>query len=369
MVKKILYCASTASHIMNFHLPYLKYFKEQGWQVDVAIGGKVESIPYTDHVIGLPLKKNVLAVSNLQSVRTVQRLLAENSYDLISSHTALAGAVIRLAVKMSGKRHCGKIVHTSHGYFFNGRSSLPESVYLDVEKYLSPVTDVLMVMNEVDYQIATQHRLGKIIVQIPGMGIDLSRFSGADAEEKRRLKLANGYQKTDFLIVYAAEMSKRKNQGELIRAFASMSPQESSVKLLLAGDGGLKRKYQEMALRLGVEESIIFLGYISDIASLYKMCDMAVSSSKCEGLPFNVMEAMACGLPVVASRVKGHTDLLGEEQIGQLYRLGDENGLASAMRKLLNDEPLRTKIGDRNTQRVLCYHLDKVKPLIEAAYR
>lgn len=368
MGKKILYCASSASHIINFHLPYLEYFKEQGWQVDVVIGGKVEPIPFTDRVIELPLEKNLLAVSNLQSVRIVQRLLAENSYNLISTHTALAGAVIRLAVKMTGKKYCGKVVHTSHGYFFNGKSNLPERAYLEVEKYLSSVTDVLMVMNEVDYQLATQYKLGKIIVPIPGMGIDLSRFSGVDSEEKTRLKLDAGYRETDFLIVYAAELSKRKNQGELIRAFAMMSPQEPSAKLLLAGEGRVKREYEEIAQRLGVGECISFLGYVSDMAPLYKMCHMAVSTSKSEGLPFNVMEAMACGLPVVASRVKGHTDLLGEEQSSQLYRLGDEKELAFVMRKFLYDEPLRTKIGGLNMQRVLSYQLDKVKPLIEEVY-
>ncbi|BAE85110.1 glycosyltransferase [Desulfitobacterium hafniense] len=368
MDKKILYCASTASHIMNFHLPYLEYFKAQGWQVDVVIGGRTKSIPFADHVIGIPLEKNLWTVSNLQSVRIVQRLLAENSYDLISTHTALAGAVIRLAVKMTEKKNCGKVVHTSHGYFFNGKSGLLKRAYLEVERYLSPVTDILMVMNEVDYQLATQYELGKIIVRIPGMGIDLSRFSNVNSEEKKRLKIDAGYRETDFLIVYAAEMSKRKNQGELIRAFAMMSPQEMSVKLLLAGEGILKKEYEKMAQRFGVGEYISFLGHVSDMASLYKICDIAVSTSKSEGLPFNVMEAMACGLPVVASEVKGHIDLLGEGQSSQLYRLGDEKELAFIMRKFLNDKLLCTKLGVRNRKTVLGYHIDKVKPLIEEIY-
>ncbi|TWH59718.1 glycosyltransferase EpsD [Desulfitobacterium sp. LBE] len=367
MSGRILYCASTASHIVNFHLPYLKHFKGQGWQVDVAVGGTARPIPYADQVIELPLEKSLAAVGNLQAVRSVQRLLVENRYDLISTHTALAGAVVRLAVKRAGKQYRGKVVHTSHGYFFNGRGSLAEMAYLEAEKYLSSVTDMLMVMNEVDHQLAIQYQLGKRIVCIPGMGIDLNKFSVANPGEKEMLKRDAGYHVTDFLIVYAAEMSKRKNQRELLRTFAMASSQEPSMRLILAGDGALMAEYQELARKLRIGGKVCFPGYVRDMASIYKMCDLAVTTSKCEGLPFNVMEAMACSLPVVASKIKGHMDLLGERS-EYLYSLGDEQALTHLMRAFFQDSSLGENAGDNNRQKVLVYQLERVEPVIEGVY-
>lgn len=367
MDKRILYCASTASHILNFHLPYLQYFKERGWRVDVGVAGS-EKIPYADNVFELPIKKRLIAGSNLRAVYSIKRLLLENRYDIISTHTALAGAIVRLAVRLAGMQG-RKVVHTSHGFFFNGEGGINELPYLWVEKLLAPVTDVLMVMNSVDHRLAVKHKLGKKIMAIPGMGINLANFSKVGSEDKKKLKVAAGYEPEDFLIVYAAEMSKRKNQGELIRAFALAAIQEPSLKLLLAGDGALKGQYEEMTRRYGLNERICFWGYVTDMVDLYQICDLAVSTSRSEGLPFNVMEAMACGLPVVASRVKGHTDLLDGSQNSFLYNLREDRVLADMLLALCHDEILREKMGDENMMQVQRYGLEVVRPLVIKRYR
>ncbi len=370
-MQKILYCASTASHILNFHLPYLQFFKEQGWQVDVAVPEKAE-IPYADNVIELPMEKSLLAVGNLRAVQITKQLLADNEYELISTHTALAGAIIRLAVKLLGKQmKQGKIVHTSHGYFFSWESDPAGWSYLWAEKLLAPVTDVLMVMNRADYGLAVRHKLCRNIVPIPGMGIDLAKFSRVGKEDKKSLKLKAGFNPDDFLLVYAAEMSKRKNQGELIRAFALAAAQEPSLKLVLAGEGALKDQYQEMAHECGFGERILFPGQVSAMVNLYEMCDAAVSTSRSEGLPFNVMEAMACGLPVIASRIKGHTDLLSWSdgfQDSLLYAPGDEQTLAGMLLNLCRDEKLREKAGDENRIKVRHYELEMVRPVVIEGY-
>lgn len=366
MRKKILYCASNASHIRNFHLPYLQFFHEMGWQVDVAVASAAE-IPYADNVIALPFKKSLLSAGNLRAVYYVKRLLTKNQYDIISTHTTLASAVVRLAVQLLGKSS-GKVVYTSHGYFFNGEFELYGLLYLWVEKLLAPVTDMLMVMNRMDYSVAKQHRLSKNIVSIPGMGLDLAKFSRVGWKEKKSLKVAAGFNPGDFIIIYAAEMSKRKNQGELIRAFIISAAQEPSLKLLLAGDGALKDEYIELARKSDVGDQIRFLGHITDMASLYMMCDLAVSTSCSEGLPFNVMEAMACGLPVIASRIKGHIDLLGSLTEDCLYNLGDEQALAKRIQIYFTDETKKKLIGQENLKNIKRYTLKEVKPMIIEAY-
>lgn len=334
----------------------------------MAVAGAAE-IPYADHVLELPIKKNLFAIGNLRAVSAIKRLIIENRYDVISTHTALAGALVRLAAMLAGKRHYGKVVHTSHGYFFNEEGRISELPYLLVEQMLAPVTDVLMVMNSVDHNLAERYKLGKKITFIPGMGVDLSKFSGVSDEEKKKLKIAAGYEENDFLIVYAAEMSKRKNQGELIRAFALAAAGEPSLRLLLAGDGVLKAQYEKMVQRYGLNDRICFLGHVSDMASLYRICDLAVSTSRSEGLPFNVMEAMACGLPVVASRIKGHSDLLGGLQNCFLYNLGEEKALADMLLALCHNGILREKIGDENGIMIRHYGLEVVRLTVLNRYR
>lgn len=367
MSKKILYSASTASHILNFHLPYLQYFHEMGWQVDVAVPSPAK-IPYVDNFIELPLEKSLFSVKNLRAVYYVNRLMATNQYDVISVHTTLASAIIRLAALLIGKKRRGKIVNTSHGYFFNERNIPSKWPYLWVEKLLAHVTDLLMVMNRTDYHLAEKYKLGKSIVSIPGMGLDLTKFTKTGIKDKKCLKLATGYNADDFLIVYAAEMSKRKNQGELIRAFAIAAARERNIKLLLAGDGVMKDEYYELAQKSGFGERILFLGHVSDMVSLYEICDLVVSTSRCEGLPFNVIEAMACGLPIIASRIKGHVDLLDELEEDCLFDLGDELALANRVQAFYQHDELREQVGQANRRNVRRYSLETVKPHVIAAY-
>jgi glycosyltransferase EpsD len=154
-------------------------------------------------------------------------------------------------------------------------------------------------------------RKGGKVLSIPGMGVDLERFRPASPGEKESLRAELGLP-GGTLLLYAAEFSKRKNHKPLIRAMLDVVSRSPDVYLLLAGDG--KRVTSARRAARG-HPNIIFLGYVQDTAPLVRSCDGAVSSSLSEGLPFNVMEAMASGLPVTAGRVKGHTDLLPDANL------------------------------------------------------
>ena len=143
--------------------------------------------------------------------------------------------------------------------------------------------------------------------------LDAGQFPILTPEERETGRRELGFGPDDFLFVYAAEFSRRKNQPLLLRAFAKALPRFPRGRLVLAGSGATLEECRALAKQLGIGEQVRFLGYVEEMERLYPLCDAAVSSSRIEGLPFNIMEAMACGLPVIASRVKGHTDLLGEE--------------------------------------------------------
>ena len=328
MSKKMLFTASTQSHIDNFHLPYLKAFEEMGWDVT----------PYV-----LPVSKRFFSVKNLAAINTTRILINKEKFDIISSQSTLAGIVTRLAVLLCEKplREKMKVFHTAHGYLFNDDNSLKKWAYLLPEMICSKVTDVLMVMNHEDLDIARKYKLCKSsdnIHYINGMGIDLSRFQTPQGEPlqcTREQKEAFGISENDFVFVYAAEFSKRKNHEMLLRGFAEavrqlqQSDQESNkrLKLVLAGDGALFEKMKTLASNLGIRDRVVFLGYIKNVHELYPCCDVAVSTSKIEGLPFNIMEAMACGLPVIASDIKGHRELVEHGVNGWLFEIEDQNQL------------------------------------------
>ncbi len=369
--KKILFTASTRSHIENFHLPYLKAFEEMGWEVKVLV---------------LPVSKSFFSLQNIRAIFSTRKYLLAEGFDVISSQSTLAGIVTRLAVIAAGKsrlsqrirtpgeqdfsmQHSSKqvrIFHTAHGYLFHDDNSLKKWAYLLPEMLCGTVTDVLMVMNHEDLEIAKKYKLcGKSdkIYYINGMGIDLSKFEevkNAPQSTINEWKKSFGLGENDFAFVYAAEFSRRKNHQLLLRGFAlairklkelesngdlPAEPSASAgstasagsiaerLKLVLAGDGMLLEDMKALASELGIAGQVLFPGYVRNIPQLYACCQAAVSTSRIEGLPFNIMEAMACGLPVIASDIKGHRELVTHGENGLLFESGDIEKLSDCIIK------------------------------------
>lgn len=364
-VKKILYCASTVSHILNFHLPYLEAFQKKGYEVWVA-ANKEEKIPFADHVIALPFEKSLSSPRNLRAVLAVRRLLRKERFDKISTHTTLASAVVRAAVLISGVRP--HVFCTSHGYLFHEWSGWKKWIYLLPEKICGHVTDVLMVMNREDYGIAQRHHLSRgQIFYTHGMGVDFARFPPVVPEEKESIRKNAGMGREEFVFAYAAEFSPRKNQALLVRSFARIAEKYPQVRLILAGTGALQEECIQLAKDLGQEDRISFPGYVTKVRELYAMSDACVSTSHIEGLPFNLMEAMACGLPVVASDVKGHQELVENGKTGWLFPDENEEALCDRLEKLIC---LRGELlpPEEIRMRAENYSLEKVFPELMQIY-
>lgn len=360
---KVLFTASTYSHIVNFHRPYLAAFRQLGWRVEVACGGTPMEIPEAHRVVYIPFEKEMLSLRNGTAWLQLRRLMKEERYDLVSCHTSLASFFTRMAVR--GLKDRPKVACTAHGYLFGEETSAAKNLLLSTAEALAaPVTDLLMTMNRWDTQYAQAHKLGREIVEVPGIGLDTSRLEPVSGQERAALREEWGVGENDLLLLYAAEFSGRKSQQVLIRAIAKL-PQR--VKLALPGQGTLREECMALAAQLGVEERVLFPGQVQ-MAQWYGTADLAVSASRSEGLPFNIMEAMYYGLPVVASRVKGHTDLLEEFQAGLLYPYGDWAACAGCIQDLLLDRELMARMGERGRQAVEAYTLDRVQPVIMARY-
>ena len=257
MKKKVLFCASTLSHLRNFHLPYLKAFGEMGYEVWAA-ASDVGKVPYAHTVVTLPMKKKLTSPQNLTAILAARRLIRREGFSLLSTHTALASGVARAA--LMGMKRRPLVVHTVHGYLFGEEDGMGRWPYLLPEMLLASLTDVIMVMNREDERLCRKYRLARREpVFIPGMGVDLERFhSNRPPEERSRLRERWGLSPEDFVFVCAAEFSPRKNQEALLRAFAKVAPEMPGAKLILAGQGGLFQRCRALAGELSLGKRVLF---------------------------------------------------------------------------------------------------------------
>lgn len=301
---------------------------------------------------------------NWKATGMLRRLVKEEKYALITTHTSLAAFFTRLAVK--GMTDRPRLVNVVHGYLFDDNTPfLKRRLLLNAERVAAPETDLLLTMNQWDYEAARKYRLGKRIEKIPGIGVDFSRLDSATEADGAALRKEYGIAPDAFVLIYPAEFSERKSQRVLIEAMRYLP---ANVLLALPGDGALLDDCKALAERLEVGCRVIFPGYISDIAPWYRMANAAVSASRSEGLPFNIMEAMYMGLPVVASAVKGHTDLIRDGETGLLYPYGDAEACAAQMRRLMGDAEFREIIGVPGKVSVQRYDVKCVLPKVMETY-
>lgn len=360
MSNKVLFCATVDFHFQAFHLPYMKWFKEQGWEVHVAASGNMK-LPYVDQKYNISIQRSPFHMGNMKSYRELKTVINENKYNIIHCHTPMGGVLARLAARKARKQGT-KVIYTAHGFHFcKGAPFGNWLFYYPIEKTLAYYTDCLITINQEDYQLATQHFKANRIEHVHGVGINTEKFKPANEKEKIHLKKSFGYHPDDFLLFYAAEFNKNKNQQLLLQSLALIKDEIPHAKLLLAGKGPLLENCRELAANLGIFHMVEFLGYRNDLQKIVPMCDVAVASSLREGLPVNIMEAMACGLPVVALDNRGHRELVHNNKNGWVIDSANRVEFASKIKALAKIEGVKHKLGINGRDMILKkYSIDKI---------
>ncbi|WP_404452325.1 glycosyltransferase family 4 protein [Virgibacillus necropolis] len=360
MANKILFCATVDYHFKAFHLPYMKWFKEQGWDVHVAAFGDID-LQYTDRKYNIPFQRSPYSRSNIQAYKELKEIIEQNNYTIIHCHTPIGGIVARLAARKVRKQGT-RVIYTAHGFHFcKGAPLFNWLLYYPIEKWMSRLTDCLITINQEDYQLATTQLQVKHVEHVHGVGVNTNLFKPKTENGKAELKKSFGYKADDFLLFYAAEFNKNKNQQFLLRSLALIKDDVSNAKLLFAGEGALLESCREQAKTLGVSHMVDFLGFRKNIQDIAPMCDIAVASSFREGLPVNIMEAMACGLPVVAVDNRGHRELVQDNKTGWLLAENDVVNFSEKIIALANANEVREKLGNNGRQAILStYSIPKV---------
>lgn len=361
MTNKVLFVATVDIHFQAFHLPYLKWFKEQGWEVHVAASGEI-TLPFVDKKYRIPFQRSPFNKINVRAYRELKEIIAQENYKIIHCHTPIGGVLTRLAAK-NARKNGTKIIYTAHGFHFcKGAPFQNWILYYPIEKILSRFTDCLITINQEDFNLAKAHKFkAESIKHVHGVGVNTEVFKPIGESQKLLLRKRYGYDKNHFLMFYAAEFNKNKNQKLLIESLALIKETIPKAKLLLAGDGDLLQECKKLAKKLDVEDMVDFLGYRKDIEWLLKISDVAIASSFREGLPVNIMEAMACELPVIANSNRGHRELIVQNYNGWVIEKGNVQEFANKLRLLAEDVNFRGELGLNGRNLILTkYSLHKV---------
>ena len=356
--KKILFTSHTAN-FQKFNRPFMHMMSKKGWEVHYASMGE-EEILDCDKSFVVPFTRSPFRLSNITAYRQLKKIINQENYDIIHTHTPMGSVVTRLAAKKA-RRNGTKIIYTAHGFhFFKGAPLLNWLIYYPVERLMARHTDTLITINKEDYHRAKK-QFKTNVIYMPGVGVDPKRFTPKlTAKQKLELRKSLGLKKDDFVMIYPAELNKNKNQTLLLHVLHEINKEDKSVHLLLAGKDNLNGYHKKLADKLGVAKNVHFLGYRSDIPQLLQMSDLSVSASHREGLPVHLIEAMFAGLPIVTTKCRGATELV-EDGVNGFVVGFNEDEFIEGIQKTRNNKILKKS--------VRIYSIDNISVKINKIYK
>jgi glycosyltransferase involved in cell wall biosynthesis len=345
---RILY-VTTIGSTMNFFNSFIKVLLEEGHTVDIATNAQTSQVPACYREWGCTIyqidtSRSPISVGNLKAIKQIRDIVDTNRYDIVHCHTPLAAMSTRFAC-MKSRRKGTRVLYTAHGFhFYKGAPLKNWLLFYPVEKICARFTDVLITINQEDYIFAKRHLKAKRIEYVSGVGVDLKRF-GEVTTEKQIKRSELGIPEDKVLLFSIGELNENKNHETIIRAIANMD-----VHYMIAGTGKLQVYLQRVIDELMLGDRVKLLGFRNDIGQLCKAADIFVFPSFREGLPVSVIEAMASGLPCVASKIRGNMDLVAAEG-GFLCAPDDVHGFANAIKTLSTDMQLCRSMGVFNQSR------------------
>ena len=200
---------------------------------------------------------------------------------------------------------------------------------------------------------------------MPGVGIDVKRFveTKIDRTAKRR---ELGVPEDAVMLLSVGELNENKNHSVVIRALREIN--DPNIHYAVAGNGPLFDYLTSLAAELGVSNQVHILGYRTDVAEIYKAADIFVFPSKREGLPVAVMEAMAAGLPVVATKIRGAVDLLEGSENPMIEQSKDVNAYSELLGLLANSIVLREHIRQANQNKAKAFDVSQITIILRNIY-
>lgn len=380
-MKKALIVTRVSGFVPQFEMNNVKILQEMGYEVHYATdlntvvyghdNKRLEGTGIVTHQIDFvrsPFSKEVA-----KSYEQLKELMEKEEFDLIHCHMPMSGVVARKAAMKVYKETGRKVpvIYTAHGFHFFIGSPLKNWLYYPVEKHMARYTDRLITINEEDYKRAKKFPLRGRAEKISGVGIDTDKFkdyiiqdwSGDDRkihDGTEDIRKKYGVGKDCKIIISVGELAPGKNNMTMIEAMQELK--DLKIAYLICGEGVMKEKLIQRVNELGLSDRVFFAGYVNNTVEILQQCDCFVFPSKREGLPVAMMEAMAVGLPVIASSIRGVTDLIEHTKGGYLIDGFAPEDYAVKVRRMFTEKEGKSAVPrDERRKQMGLWNREKIK--------
>jgi glycosyltransferase involved in cell wall biosynthesis len=310
----------------------------QGGRLDpqaLAIpAARVALLPWLAHRIA-PLG-DPLALLRLRS------WLRRHDIDLVHTHSSKAGILGRFAARGAG---VPAIVHTVHGWSFNDtQPPASRRAFILLERLAARLTDRLIVVSASDRERGLRHRIGRPDqYRLIRSGIDIEHY-GRPAVERAEMRRRLGLGPDQLLVGTISCLKPQKAPGDFVAAAAAAHARDERLRFVVVGDGHLASDVRRRIAEAGLEGMVQLLGWRDDVVELLHAMDVFLLTSLHEGLPRAVLQAMAAGVPVVATAVDGTPEVVRDGVTGLLIPPGRPEVAAERLLELVSDETLRHRL-------------------------
>lgn len=350
-----------ALHALDYEVELCANFEDgegpeihnQKYMSECAVNGiKTHSIPFARHSL----------MGCLKCLPQLKELLKRGQYDIVHTHTETGGLLLKLAQEAKGR---SKFFYTPHGMsFWKGSGLKSQFVYKPLERWICSAMDMNLGINmeEVENLIRWNKRTA---CYVHGIGLNIARMQNPD-RSKDDVHKEFGLSENDKLVVSVGELDDNKNHITVIRALAKLGRKD--FKYVVCGVGPNKDLLLAESVNLGLKENTILAGYRSDISNILNAADIFVFPSFHEGMPVSALEAMACGLPVICSKIRGNMDIVREGDNGFLFEPFDADTLSQKLTYLVDDVSKREAMGVKNKELVKAFSLEAVTEELKKVY-
>jgi glycosyltransferase involved in cell wall biosynthesis len=319
-------------------------------------------------------------LSPLNDIRAGWRILREMRRArplIVHTHMAKAGLLGRLAAFAYNATRGGapraRVIHTYHGHVLEGYfSPVMTRLFIGFERLLARVSDAIVAISPaIERELRDQFHIGRADqYRVVPLGFDLTPFAAIDEAARVRARQHLQLAADAEVVCTVGRLTAIKQHRLFLDTIAAAAKTRPRVVALIAGDGELRPELEHYAGELGIADRVRFLGWRRDLATIYAATDVFLLTSRNEGTPVALIEAMAAAVPGVSTDVGGVRDVMGDTDTGRTAPFGDAGLLAQSIVELLSEPARRAEMGARARARVLAqYDIGRLVDDITRLYR
>ncbi|NQU45277.1 glycosyltransferase family 4 protein [bacterium] len=342
------------------HLSYLlRYLDRKRFALSLIYSDKRD--PFFHHdletyramgidLIEVPMEREIRPAQDLQRFLRLVSVLRKGRFDLVHAHSSKAGFLARVAARLAG---VPAVVYSPHSFAFQ---YLPESprarFYRLLEQLAARFHHRLVCVSAGEKEVAERYRIGtpdRTVVIENAIPVDEMKPSRSAEEIRRSLEIPEAAP----LVGMVAQFRRQKGIRHFVDAMPLILKARPDAFFLLVGSGPLFSAVQDEIRRKGIEDRVRLVGHQERPVDFYQLMDVFVLSSLWEGMPYVIFEAMALGLPVVASDTVGNRDLVRSGETGLLVPPADSPAIAGAIVDLLEHPERRNAMGQAGREQIV----------------